>query len=121
MSAYQFLNLDYLNMMADGDDDMKATMIEMLVDEIPEEMEKMKQLYDDGDWNELREVSHKMKSTLGFVGNHAMTTANKEIEDIAKTGGTVDGDKVSELLAILFNIYPGAVEELKAELAGLAV
>ena len=63
MSTYQFLNLDYLNMMSDGDDDMKATMIEMLVEEIPEEMEKMKELYTATDWNELREVSHKMKST----------------------------------------------------------
>jgi len=108
-------------MMADGDDDMKATMIEMLVEEIPEEMEKMKQVHDVADWNELREVSHKMKSTLGFVGNDAMTAANKEIEDIAKTGGTEGGEKVPELLGILFNIYPDAVEELKAELAGLAV
>lgn len=121
MSTYQFLNLDYLDMMADGDDDMKATMIEMLVEEIPEEMEKMKQLYADTDWNELREVSHKMKSTLGFVGNGAMTAANGEIEDIAKTGGADGGEKLPELLGILLNIYPNAVAELKTELAGLAV
>jgi len=121
MSTYQFLNLDYLNMMSDGDDDMKATMIEMLVEEIPEEMEKMKQLHAEANWNELREVSHKMKSTLGFVGNDAMTEANKEIEDIAKTGGVEGGAKLPELLAVLLNIYPNAVAELKSELAGLAV
>jgi len=121
MGTYQFLNLDYLNMMSDGDADMKATMIEMLVDEIPEEMEKMKQLYAATDWNELREVSHKMKSTLGFVGNDALTEANKEIEDIAKTEGVEGGDKLPELLAVLLDIYPKAVTELKSELAGLEV
>lgn len=121
MSAYQFLNLDYLNMMADGDADMKATMIEMLVEEIPEEMEKIKQLYAAADWNELREASHKMKSTLGFVGNDAMTTANGAIEDIAKTGGSKGGEKLPELLAILADIYPKAVVELETELAGLEV
>lgn len=120
MSTYNFLNLDYLELMADGDDDMKATMIEMLVEEIPEEMAKMKQVYEAADWNELREVSHKMKSTLAFVGNDAMTEANAEMEEIGKDGG-VNGDKVPGLLAILFDVYPKALVELKMELAGLEV
>lgn len=121
MSTYQFLNLDYLNMMADGDEDMKATMIEMLVEEIPEEMEKMNQLYAAADWKELREVSHKMKSTLGFVGNEAMTKANSAIEDIAKFGGGDGVERLPESLAILSDVYPKAVQELKTELAGLEV
>ena len=121
MSTYKFLNLEYLNMMADGDDDMKATMLEMLVEELPEEMEKMKTLYEASDWNELREVSHKMKSTLGFVGNVAMTEANKEVEEIGKSGGTEHVEKLPKLLGILFDTYPKVVEELKAELAGIEV
>ncbi len=120
MSTYQFLNLDYLDLMADGDDDMKATMVEMLVEEIPEEMEKMKQAYDAADWRELREVSHKMKSTLAFVGNDAMTEANKEVEEIGKDGG-VNAEKVPELLGILFDVYPKALTELRTVLAGLEV
>lgn len=121
MSTYQFLNLDYLELMADGDEEMKATMIEMLVEELPEEMEKMKQLHEASDWNELREVSHKMKSTLAFVGNDAMTEANKEVEEIGKSGGTENVERLPELLGILSDIYPKALEELKTELAGIEV
>ena len=121
MSTYQFLNLDYLELMADGDDDMKATMLEMLVEELPEEMEKMRQLHTEADWNELREVSHKMKSTLAFVGNDAMTEANKQVEEIGKSGGTENVEKLPELLRVLFDIYPKVLEELKTELAGIEV
>ncbi len=120
MSTYKFLNLDYLELMADGDDDMKATMIEMLVEEIPEEMAKMKQMYETADWKELREVSHKMKSTLAFVGNDVMTEANKEVEEIGKDGGE-NAEKLPELLGILFDVYPKALVELKMELLGLEV
>lgn len=120
MSTYQFLNLDYLDLMADGDDDMKATMVEMLVDEIPEEMDKMKKACNAADWNELKEVSHKMKSTLAFVGNDEMTEANKELEEVGKTGGA-NAAKAPELIDILFDIYPKALEELRTVLSGLEV
>lgn len=121
MSTYQFIKLDYLELMADGDEDMKATMLEMLVEELPEEMEKMRQLYQNRDWNELREVSHKMKSTLGFVGNDAMTEANKEVEEIGKSGGTENVEQLPELLGVLFDLYPKVLTELKTELAGIEV
>jgi len=109
---FQFINLDYLDLMSDGDEDMKQTMIEMLLEEIPEEMEQMRVLNAEGNWKELREVSHKMKSTLSFVGNKEMTAANQQVEDIAKVGeGT---EALPALLATLFDIYPKALEELKA-------
>lgn len=108
---YQFINLDYLDLMSDGDEEMKATMIDMLLEEVPEEMAKMQDLYAAQDWKELREVSHKMKSTLSFIGNDAMTQANQQIEEIAKEGkGT---DDLPPLLATLMEIYPKALEELK--------
>jgi len=110
-TTYQFINLSYLDLMSDGDEEMKATMIEMLLEEVPEEMSKMQDLYEAKDWKELREVSHKMKSTLSFIGNDAMTTANQQVEEIAKDGeGT---DALPALLATLLEIYPKALEELK--------
>ena len=87
---FQFIDLSYLDLMADGDDDMKQTMIEMLLDEVPTEMEKMTDLHQSEDWKELREVSHKMKSTLSFIGNSAMTEANKTVENIAKSQEGLD-------------------------------
>ena len=71
-------------MMSDGDDEMKKTMLEMLLEELPEEIQKMRKLTDAQDWAELSSVSHKMKSTLSFVGYEAMTEMNKELELLSK-------------------------------------
>jgi HPt (histidine-containing phosphotransfer) domain-containing protein len=84
------INLDYMDMMSDGDADMKKVMLEMLMEEIPQELQRMREAHASADWNGLASVSHKMKSTLAFVGNDAMTSANKELESIGKTQDGTD-------------------------------
>ena len=117
VKVYNFINLDYLDMMSDGDDDMKKTMLEMLFEELPTEMTKMRELTNACDWNELKSVSHKMKSTLSFVGCDAMTNSNSEIELICKDGG--DTSKVETLMNILEDNLPHVMEELRTEHAKL--
>jgi len=113
--AFQHINLDYLDLMSDGDDDMKKVMIEMLLEEVPMEVGKMNQVHEIGDWNELKEVSHKLKSTLAFLGNPTLTTANEEVETIAKTES--DLDKLPNLLESITTTYPLALDELKTVFA----
>ncbi len=117
VKTYNFINLDYLEMMADGDDSMKKIMLEMLLDELPMEIEKMSGLITDSNWQELSAVSHKMKSTLAFVGNDEMTNANKDIEQITKDAGDVL--RVPDLFNTLKNLYPKVTTELNQELSGL--
>jgi len=109
--SFQHINLDYLELMSDGDDDMKKVMIEMLLEEVPAEVAKLNKMHEIADWKELREVSHKLKSTLSFIGNPIMTEANKKVEDIAKAA---DGlEELPSLLEAITSTYPGALEELK--------
>lgn len=112
-TTYHYLNLDYLNLMTDGDDEMKKVMIDMLFEELPQELEKMAQLNSESNFEELKSVSHKMKSTLSFIGNDTMTEANKEIEAILKTGG--DTEKILGLITTLNELQPNVIAELQSE------
>ena len=107
----QFINLAYLELMSDGDEDMKQTMIDMLLEELPTEMEKMALLIQEENWAELREVSHKMKSTLAFVGNPTLTDTNQRIEDISKSENGLA--ELPTLMAKLAATYPHALAELE--------
>lgn len=78
------INLEYLRLMADNDEEMIQTMLAMLLEELPEEMSKIRDLCQSEKWDELTRVSHKMKSTLAFVGHDAMIDANKELERVTK-------------------------------------
>ena len=111
--SYRHINLDYMDMMSDGDKDMKVVMLDMLLEELPEELQKMQSLHDAQNWDEIGSVSHKMKSTLAFVGNEPMTNANKHIELIAKSKEKVH--QITELLGILTEMCPKVLEELKME------
>ena len=113
-TTYDYINLEYMEMMSEGDSSMKKVMIEMLMEELPQEIDKMDALVKDRNWNELMSVSHKMKSTLAFVGNENMTEANKQIESLSKEGSNTDS--VPELLESLKNLYPKVLNELQQEI-----
>jgi HPt (histidine-containing phosphotransfer) domain-containing protein len=108
--AFTKINLDYLDLMTDGDEEMRHTMLEMLLDEIPSEMEKMKSAWQKNDLSDIKEISHKMKSTLAFIGSDPLTEANRAIEQVARGNG-----KSADFAALFSEIelhLPAVLEEL---------
>ena len=116
-NTYQFINLDYLELMSDGDDSMKKVLLEMLVEELPDEIVKMRKLQQESNWTELTSVSHKMKSTLSYVGNESMTVANKTIELNTKNNTSLED--VPSLMDSLETNLDRVMNELKIELTRL--
>ena len=116
--TYEFINLEYLELMADGDPEMKVVMLDMLLTELPEELAKMRKEFDEQAWEILGSTSHKMKSTLSFVGNPKMTEANKDIESICKEGErlTQIGDMINAMEALV----PSILLEIKQEVTNIA-
>ena len=45
-TTYDYINLEYMEMMSEGDPSMKKVMIEMLMEELPQEINKMEALGD---------------------------------------------------------------------------
>jgi len=110
-ALYQHINLDYMDLMTDGDPGMKKMMLEMLLKELPQELEHMKSLVQQASWEDLGKASHKTKSTLAFVGNDLMTNTNKEIEQLAKT--ETNTAKIPGLLKTLESSFQNVVRELE--------
>lgn len=112
-TVQSLLDLSYLEMMADGDADMKKTMLDMLLEEMPPELEKLRAAFLAGDADQLHQVAHKMKSTLAFVGNGAMTVANEAIESIGKEG--CDLQRVGAHLEVLETTAKSVIPALEQE------
>ena len=109
--TFEYINLDYLDMMADGDNEMKKVMLDMLFEEMPVELEKMKSLCQKNDWQELSSVCHKMKSTLSFVGNDTMTNSNKTLELMSKAEN--ETESFPGLVDTLMDMWPKVKVELQ--------
>jgi len=110
---HKYIKLDYLELMADGDEDMKKTLLEMLIEELPPEITKMRQAVDAEDWEELSSVSHKMKSTMGFVGFEAMTAHNQELELLSKH--EENPSRMKELVVLMEANLALVMPEIQAE------
>jgi len=114
-NVYAHIDLSYLDLMADGDSQLRRLMLELLTKEMPSDFEKYQPLYEKRDWKELHRISHKMKTTLSFVGNEKLTRLNARIERIVKT--RTDLGKLPDLLQQVQELYPKALEEVREELA----
>jgi HPt (histidine-containing phosphotransfer) domain-containing protein len=110
MHNYKYINLEYLELLSEGDVEMTNTIIEMLIKEIPTELDKMEIANANKDWEELFVIAHKMKSTLSYVGNESMISANSQIEN--STRHKQNFDIIADKLETLLSLCTKVVDEL---------
>ena len=58
-------------------------------------------------------LSHKLKSTLAFVGNEEMTESNKKVELLSKE--VQDTDQIPGLIQRIKSLCPETLTELQQE------
>lgn len=108
---YDFINFDYLNALLEDDNETKATMLTILLDELPDEIQKINTAFHENNITAIKNAAHKLKSTLAFVGNEKMATANKAIEQITKNNEGLE--KLPELIEVLNTIQASVLKEVK--------
>lgn len=115
---YKHIDLSYLELMSDGDAQMQSILLDMLLTEPVREFEKMKDLAAQRNWDELKQVSHKMKSTLPYIGYEELSETNKRIDKILwekeNTGldDEATNETISDMVKTVCQLYQQAVPEL---------
>lgn len=109
--SFQHINLEYLETMTGGDAEMMNQMLTMLIDEIPTEIVKMQESIALKDWEEIFQLSHKLKTTLAFIGNNDMTSLNKTIEHCSRN--RVELKDIPPMVEQLSGLSKPVLEELK--------
>ncbi|MEZ4981975.1 MAG: Hpt domain-containing protein [Saprospiraceae bacterium] len=107
---FQYINLEYLETVTDGDPEMKKEILGLVIDEIRNDMPRLSVLHASGDWDTLHNITHKFKSTLAFVGNELLTDTNREVEQISKVREKTES--VPQLLQVINELQPRVEYEL---------
>ena len=109
--SFQHINLEYLDTMTGGDADTMQQMLDMLIEEIPVEITKMQESVASEDWEEVFQISHKLKTTLAFIGNEEMISINKTIEHCSRH--MVDLEEVVSMVEQVSVLAKPVMKELK--------
>lgn len=108
------IDLDYLEQLSEGDDDFTISMLSYFLENTPGVLNDMKQFYKEEDWKSLRNVAHKFKPQLTFMG---IKSVFNEVETIEQNAAHVNHtDEIPGLIETVEKVCIKAMEEIKAEL-----
>ena len=107
---FQMINLDYLNEISDGNNDLLRDLVEMFFKQIPEYQKSFTDLYDKKDWVNLSRVAHKAKSAILMVGMNDLAQKLKKLEENAKEGKNIN--EYQEIIAKFVRESDIALQEL---------
>jgi HPt (histidine-containing phosphotransfer) domain-containing protein len=86
MENFKHINLDYLNEMSDGSDDLVRDLINIFIKQVPVFTEQLDSYYQSGDYYSLGKLAHKIKSSVAMMGINELKTDMKTLEHFAKEG-----------------------------------
>lgn len=112
------INLTYLKSIADGNDGFIIEMIEMFLNKTPEALEKMEACFREKNWEELRQIAHRIKPSFGYVG---LATTQQMLAEIEKLSEDPSGDpsRVGTLMGEVRQISRSAFSQLEQELGSM--
>ncbi len=111
------IDLDYLEQLSEGDDDFTISMLSYFLENTPGVINDMKQFYAEKDWKSLRNVAHKFKPQLTFMG---ISSVFQEVETIEQNSAHVkDTHQIPGLIEKTERVCEQAMEEIRVVLEKL--
>lgn len=108
------IDLEYLEQLSEGDNDFTISMLSYFIDNTPGIISEMKQYYREKDYKALRNVAHKFKPQLTFMG---IKSIFQDVENIEQYAGTVTNtEAIPGLIERTEEVCSKAMVEIKAEL-----
>lgn len=84
-NPYTHINLDYLESITDGSNELIKELIEIFIEQIPEFKEGLDEGYVEKDWLKIAAVAHKAKSSVMSMGMDELGNNDlKNLELLAK-------------------------------------
>ena len=80
MTESTLINLDHLRLFTMGDSETEKMMLAEIVSELKAESAKIPSLVQQQEWHSLSRVTHKLKTTLPFIGNTHLIGLNSQME-----------------------------------------
>ncbi len=116
-SSGKVTDLTYLKSISRGNDEFVKKMINSIITQVSEDLEKMQKLAVDNDWEALSFTVHKTKPSFHFVGIKSVQDGITAIEQYAKE--KIHLETLPDLISSVTAIFEKAKKELVVDLEDL--
>ncbi len=110
-------NFEYLDELSDDDIDFKINMISFFIENAPLSLEEIKLQHLNKNWKALREITHKYKPQIGFMGISSIAEDVENLEQYASKETNID--EMPGLIENIEKVSYNAIDQLKDELERL--
>lgn len=110
----KYTDLTYLKGISEGSNEFMRKMIETFIEETPKLLQGMDNCLTEKNWNGLKDIAHKMKPSVDFMGMRSIWEAIKNIEWYAAE--KINLNLLPDLVAKIKTVCQYAIEELEIEL-----
>lgn len=113
---YKLINLEYINEIADGENEFIIEIITKYIEVVGPTVEKLEQAINNNDSENAAFNAHKLKGSFGFVGCEDLANAAGIVEQYATEHQLQD---TVEHLQKIKDEYPKTIQELNQVLSTL--
>lgn len=108
---YQYINLEYLNELSEGNNEFKKDMISTFLERVPFYIDEFKELRLSKNWQSLQFFAHKAKSTFQLMGIQKLADDAALIELYCKEG--IREKEIEKLMNEMAPYFISVVKEMK--------
>jgi signal transduction histidine kinase/CheY-like chemotaxis protein len=112
-TQYKIINTVHLNSLSRGNMSFIKEIVTIFLEQNPIEIKELEQSLKNNDYDTIRSIAHKMKTSAGFIGLEQLLEPLNQIETLATENGSITN------IQLLFNHIKTTCEEAVYELTAL--
>ena len=109
----ELTNFEFINTFSDNNKDFVINMIEVFLDQTPNELYNMEEALHNEDWVKLSKSAHTLITSVKFMGIYSIVDDLKRIEQLSKE--KVNLDEIPNIYIKVKSTCIKAIEELEVK------
>ena len=108
-------DLTMVRQIGKGNPDFIGKMVTLFLDQLPNDIEKLKEHSDKAEWETLSKLAHRMKPSIEGMGIHSLKTIIRELETRSRNNESISDTEMKKLVAFTCRTMEKVLVQLRIE------